>query len=71
MVWLCKPGIANNPCEIRQDTTAQRTALTKSKLTPPSGPHEIDCFYVDPTVSNDLTPNADKSRDPELLSIAK
>ena len=23
VVWLCKPGIADNPCEIPQDTTVQ------------------------------------------------
>ena len=38
---------------------------------PPQERRPIDCFYVYPTVSNQLSANADKSRDPELESIAK
>jgi hypothetical protein len=71
VVWLCKPGIANNPCEIPQDTTVQSSRLKGTVVTPPSGPREIDCFYVYPTVSNDPTKYSNKSRDPELVSVAK
>jgi hypothetical protein len=60
--------MADNPCEIAQDTTYQ-PAL--EKVTPQPGARDVDCFYVYPTVSNQLTSNADKSRDPELVSIAK
>jgi hypothetical protein len=70
VVWLCEPGAAGNPCEIPQDTTVQRSGAPDRVLTPRRGPREIDCFYVYPTVSNQLSPNADKSRDPELESIA-
>ncbi len=69
--WLCKPGIADNPCEIGQDTTYQEGNGSSRVDSPPTGPREVDCFYVYPTVSNQLTPNATKSRDPELKSIAK
>ena len=69
VVWLCKPGMADNPCEIPNDTTLQGEA--DEVVTPEPGPRSVDCFYVYPTVSNDATPNADKSRDPELESIAK
>jgi hypothetical protein len=71
VAWLCKPGIADNPCEIPQDTTVQRQGESDDVVTPEAGARDIDCFYVYPTVSNDATPNADKSRDPELESIAK
>jgi hypothetical protein len=71
VVWLCKPGVADNPCEIPHDTTIQQQGQPDEVVTPKAGPRDIDCFYVYPTVSNDATPNADKSRDPELESIAK
>jgi hypothetical protein len=69
VVWLCRPGLADNPCEIPQDTTYQ--GKPDRVITPPTGERGVDCFYVYPTVSNQLSPNADKSRDPELESIAK
>ena len=71
VVWLCRPGLAENPCEIPQDTTVEEEGQPARVVTPPDGPREIDCFYVYPTVSNQLTPNATKDRDPELESIAK
>jgi hypothetical protein len=71
VVWLCKPGMADNPCEIPQDTTVREFDKPDRVETPPTGAREIDCFYVYPTVSNQLTPNANKDRDPELDSIAK
>lgn len=69
VTWLCKPGMADNPCEIPNDTTVQ--GEPDEVVTPEPGPRAVDCFYVYPTVSNDATRNADKSRDPELESIAK
>ena len=72
VVWLCEPSMeADNPCEIPQDTTRQAAAGPDGVETPKPGPRKIDCFYVYPTVSNQLSPNADKSRDPELESIAQ
>jgi hypothetical protein len=71
VVWLCKPGMADNPCEMPHDTTIQHQGQPDEVVTPESGPREVDCFYVYPTVSNQPTPNADKSRDPELESVAK
>jgi len=69
--WLCKPDAADNPCEIPHDTTIERQGEPNEVVTPESGARDIDCFYVYPTVSNDATRNSDKSRDPELESIAK
>jgi hypothetical protein len=69
--WLCKPGLADNPCEIPHDTTIQHQGAPDEVVTPEPGARGVDCFYVYPTVSNDATRNSDKSRDPELESIAK
>ncbi|HWJ66927.1 MAG TPA: DUF3089 domain-containing protein [Nocardioides sp.] len=74
VVWLCRPGLANNPCEIPLDTTYQRFDGTATVSTParrPAAQRPVDCFYVYPTVSNQPTPNADRTRSPELRSIAK
>ena len=70
-VWLCKPGLADNPCELPLDTTVREVGKPDRVETPKAGPRGIDCFYVYPTVSNQPTANADKSRDPEVVSIAK
>ena len=70
--WLCRPGIADNPC--RGDLTTRYfrpngTSRVK-KHGVPLYPR-VDCFYVYPTTSNQPTPNASKSADPEIRSIAK
>ena len=69
--WLCRPGLADNPCEIPGDTTVREVGRPDRVETPQAGPRGIDCFYVYPTVSNQPTANANKNRDPELESIAK
>ena len=72
--WLCRPGLADDPCEIPLDTTVREPDGSERVVTPARAPQEqrpVDCFYVYPTVSNQPTPNATKSRDPELVSIAK
>ena len=58
-VWLCKPGLASNPC-----TSSAKTTLIKpngAKVAEPlkSQPKQpIDCFYVYPTVSQQTTANS-------------
>ena len=58
-VWLCKPGLASNPC-----TSSAKTTLIKpngSKVAQPlkaQAKQPIDCFYVYPTVSQQMTANA-------------
>jgi hypothetical protein len=70
--WLCRPGLANNPCQ--GDLTTTHVASDGSKrverVAVPDDP-PVDCFYVYPTVSNQPTPNATKSPDPEIRSIAQ
>ncbi len=70
--WLCKPGLADNPCKPGMDTT--RISPTGEILgvdTPkPAGKPKADCFYVYPTVSDDQGSNSDLQIDPEERSIA-
>jgi hypothetical protein len=71
-VWLCKPGIPNNPCEPGFDTTlTSPTGQPIGTTSPaPDRKRKIDCFYVYPTVSDDKSTNSDLSIDPEERSIA-
>lgn len=71
-VWLCKPGIANNPCQTSLKTTVVSPTgqpLGVRNVQPAKHP-KIDCFYVYPTVSDQPTGNANLNIDPELRSIA-
>ena len=71
-VWLCKPGLADNPCKPGFDTT--RISPTGDVLgvdsVKPDRKPKTDCFYVYPTVSDDPGTNSDLSIDPEERSIA-
>ena len=72
-VWLCRPGTADDPCTPALTTTRVSftrgtvgvTRATVAARTP------IDCFYVYPTVSDQKTPNADLTIDPQERSIAE
>jgi hypothetical protein len=76
-VWVCKPGLANNPCESSEETTVELGNGSSSieHAQPASNP-PIDCFYVYPTVSSQLTmenghfANANLEIDPEETQIA-
>ena len=72
-VWLCKPGLADNPCKPGLATTqisptgdGARDQRSRSASSSP----KVDCFYVYPTVSDDQSRNSDLSIDPEERSIA-
>jgi hypothetical protein len=70
-VWLCRPGLAADPCNGSLSTTVFTSYGGAGKVTAPKrGKRAVDCFYVYPTVSDQLGPNADLSIDPELRSIA-
>lgn len=71
-VWLCKPGIADNPCKPGLSTTQMSPSGAVLGTTSPKAVKRprVDCFYVYPTVSDDQTPNSDLSIDPEERSIA-
>ena len=70
-VWLCKPGLANNPCATSLTTTveaangSEHVVKTADAKNPP-----IDCFYVYPTVSTETTENADLAIQPAETYVA-
>ncbi|HYV60832.1 MAG TPA: DUF3089 domain-containing protein [Acidimicrobiia bacterium] len=71
-VWLCRPGIKNNPCESSLTTTVvhpdgKKTTQRASDAKDPP----VDCFYVYPTVSAQPTVNANLDIDPELVAVAE
>ena len=71
-VWLCKPGLADDPCTPGLDTTEVSPTgqvLGVEHVAADASP-AADCFYVYPTVSDDPTANSDLSIDPEERSIA-
>ena len=70
-VWLCRPGLANNPCSASLTTTVVRANGSKSvqRFSPAKNP-PVDCFYVYPTVSTQGTLNANLRIDPEERAIA-
>jgi hypothetical protein len=69
--WLCKPGLASNPCTSSEEATVELAngasfiAHAKPAKNPP-----IDCFYVYPTVSSQFTENANLEIGPEEKQIA-
>jgi hypothetical protein len=70
--WLCKPGLAKNPCTPGLETTQiSATGQNLRTFTPAVTKHpKVDCFYVYPTVSDQKTPQATRHIDPEERSIA-
>ena len=72
LVWLCRPGIVDDPCRADRTATIQRAGGTSEEQRPrPSTRRPVDCFYVYPTVSAQPTTNADLTIDPELVAIAE
>jgi Protein of unknown function (DUF3089) len=71
-VWLCRPGLVDNPCTPSLTTTITSPSfqtLGVRNVQAASRP-KVDCFYVYPTVSDQKTPNADLTVDPVERSIA-
>jgi hypothetical protein len=71
-VWLCKPGLAKNPCV----TPLATTVIDADGQQHPTRPRrarrpEIDCFYVYPTVSGQPTVNANRRIDAEQRAVAR
>jgi Protein of unknown function (DUF3089) len=71
-VWLCRPGLAKNPCESDLTTTVvQPDGTTQVVRGKPAKRPPVDCFYVYPSVSAQPTVNADLNVDPELTAVAE
>ena len=69
--WLCQPN-AVDACEAAATATsiAPDGKLTRDSFVPdPKAP--IDCFYIYPTVSLDLTPNSDIVAGPEEREVVR
>jgi len=71
-VWLCRPGMAKNPCEggldatvVRADGSRQREAFAPAK------DPKVDCFYVYPTLSPAQTVNAPLTPSPEAIATTR
>jgi len=70
-VWLCRPGLADNPCESSLETTVVSADGTSTiEAAAPAEDPPIDCFYLYPTVSGQQTENANLNIDPEQTAIA-
>jgi Protein of unknown function (DUF3089) len=71
-VWLCRPGLAHNPCATNLTATIVSTNGSRSvqHAAPATNPR-VDCFYVYPTVSAQATTNADLTIDAEETAIAE
>jgi Protein of unknown function (DUF3089) len=69
--WLCKPGLAENPCEASEETTVELgNGGSSVEQAQPAGDPPIDCFYVYPTVSSQLTVNANEEVGAEEKQVA-
>lgn len=71
VVWLCRPGIADNPCETDPTTTviAEDGTSTVEPFSPAADP-SFDCFYVYPTVSTQPTAYANLDIDDAEIAVA-
>ena len=67
--WICKPGLQPNACDGSLATTYLATGAVDTPVAPTKPP--IDCFYVYPTASNQIGPNAAATPDPEIRAIAQ
>ena len=71
-VWLCKPGLADNPCRASLTATViEGDGSTRVERTRLARRPKVDCFYVYPTVSGRQGANATKAKDPEILAVAR
>ncbi len=71
-VWLCRPGMAKNPCEGGLDATVVRPDGTRQREPfRPAATPKVDCFYVYPTASAAAGVNAPLASAPELVRTTR
>ena len=70
-LWLCRPGLADNPCTSDLTTSVVHTdgSITVEHDAPAADP-AVDCFYVYPTVSLQNGVNATMTVGPEERAVA-
>ena len=67
-VWLCRPGLVNNPCTVNLDTTVvPARGPSKVRTAEPATNPAFDCFYIYPTVSRQRGDNANLDIKPAEL----
>ncbi len=70
-VWLCKPGLAPDPCESSLTATVLKANGQTSVMSVKDAKNApIDCFYVYPTVSGEPTANSDLTIQPIEKAVA-
>ncbi|RMI28710.1 DUF3089 domain-containing protein [Nocardia stercoris] len=69
--WLCRPGMVDNPCELPSGTTDLLTGAVTPDRPATDADRPVDCFYVYPTVSNQISLHGDPVAAPEYRSIAE
>jgi hypothetical protein len=72
-VWLCKPGKTPNPCLADRTQTVVTYPGGERHETvqgPSKSSSSVDCFYVFPTVSEQVGPNANLEIEPQETQIA-
>jgi hypothetical protein len=70
-VWLCRPGVAPDPCATGLDATVvPATGPRTVQLLRPATDPAFDCFYVYPTVSTESSDNADLTVQPAETAVA-
>ncbi len=70
-VWLCRPGLPSDPCTTPENATAvSASGGTRVLRARPATNPPIDCFYVYPTVSDELTANSNLTIQPAETDVA-
>jgi hypothetical protein len=71
VIWLCRPGMASNPCAAPFTTTVVASGkAVRVTHRPQATAATFDCFYVYPTVSRETTDNADLRVQPAERDVA-
>jgi pimeloyl-ACP methyl ester carboxylesterase len=70
-LWLCRPGLANDPCagSLAATVLGAKSGRTVQRSLAAAKP-SIDCFYVYPTVSPERTVNANLAIQPQQREVA-
>ncbi|MGW5919175.1 DUF3089 domain-containing protein [Nocardia fluminea] len=68
--WLCHPSAGGDPCDLPSDTTDLGTGQVDTPIRVDEADKPVDCFYLYPTVSDQVALNQDPVAQPEVQSIA-
>ncbi|MEV0685481.1 DUF3089 domain-containing protein [Nocardia sp. NPDC050378] len=68
--WLCHPSTTADPCDLPLDTTDLGSGTVSAPEPVAESDKPVDCFYLYPTVSNQVALNQDPVAQPEVQAIA-